>query len=364
MLVQLELQSGNFIKWEYIDTSFANKHKELLKEAVEEGFEWFSSWGSLPHLTKEWDEVEIESLLKELRHCIEKINKISDAYRGTSINHPVKIDEIYFEKHEHLKNQHLLNRVHRAFTTFNQSHGDMFAPIIKDCYIRDHNNSKIVWASWDIANYDMYQYMDDPSFIKTAHSSDLVNVKKTNCLDKFLGELDNGLYSKIVFINEDDITYLRDLTEKTNILVHKLEHFCLNPNKIKMKEECHYKEYMLECLAKKAYYFTPNDKKCMAYEAGADVWFVQHEILGKNYPTGFLDHDDPTNWDIWEGIKFTASFGLGDRSYCNWKPFRDWMKNHNLTGIPLGYPIGKIIEGTEYLESLDINSVKNITYYE
>lgn len=324
--VELIFKDNTSITWEYLDNPFTRKHLAAIKECVFKRCQWEDSWYGLPQMYyQEWNSEQVEYYSNQIRECIRQINKYVDPLAKKQITYPIPIKLVFFEKDNHLKNQKLLNELHRYFTTFSMSMGDVFSTQLNSF------NGNDIQLSWHYTIYQLRQNL-------TEHAYNVISDSE-------------GFDPSLVFnIASEDIDALRTTVEKTNELVHEIEKYILTPNKLQMKSECYYNEFNVVFAPTKAYYILPSDRKFMTHDNSvADVWCVQTQILGKNYPVAYTDHDDPNMGDIWEGPQFTGSFSIGDRSYLDWPPFKNWLKENNIHGSPAGFPLGKIIKGKEYL---------------
>ena len=337
--VELYFTEDRVIKWKYIDNPLSRKHYSMLKDAVLNAESWWDFWYSVPEDTiPKYDIKKITSLVSDLREKVKQINEYVDPSTGENIKFPVDVDDIYFEEGQHLKNQKLINQIHRCFTTFHLSLGDVFSN-----YISPDPQSCL--ASWYYTIYDMKEF-----FMEAPHKEPIPFLKENYDENKFFK------------VRKKDIKDLKNLTEDLNDLVHALEKYNLNPRKYMMRAQLDYREFNVNFKPRKLYNLSPTDKKFLTQQVEVNVWAVQNEILGKSYPICYVDHDDPTNWDIWEGLQWSGSFCLGDRRYTKWKPFTDWMSSYGYVGAPAGIPLGTIIEGSQYFNhnSLLSDSLKNI----
>ena len=129
-------------------------------------------------------------------------------------------------------------------------------------------------------------------------------------------------------------------------------------------KEINYQEFNVEFLPQRWRELHPVDRKYLTYKPGATVWFTQNQVLGKNYAIAYTDHDNPNEHDIWEGVQFTGSFTLGDRSYSHWEPYTTWMNDAGLESIPYGMPLGYIIEGLDKVPTLTPHAIKRIKIHQ
>lgn len=329
MIVELKLQPKlgyeGSIKWKYIDNVFTRKHQQALIESTNHYIDgWSDHWFHLPLPGTRWDQIVIDGLISEMKATITELNTIWDEKRQERISYPMPLDKIKFIEGKDLENQAILNEIHRYFTTLHQSLGKI-------------DEKRHAWGSYHYTRYDL------------------------NNIDQAANK-DPNVITKDVFYfaaTNSEIKKIRDFSERTNKLVHNLEVYCHTPNKEKIKE-LNYREFNVEFLPQRWKEFHPIDRKYLSYKEGATVWYTQNQVLGKGYPIAYTDHDDPNGHDIWEGIHYSAAFCFGDRSYSNWKPYREWMESNGLDGIPFGMPLGHIIEGEDKVQTLCPGAIKNI----
>jgi hypothetical protein len=86
-----------------------------------------------------------------------------------------------------------------------------------------------------------------------------------------------------------------------------------------------------------------------------DVW-MGVDLLGKDYITGYYNHDDPTEWDIKTLNCYTGKMEiiLGSNTIpkiIKGDKFQNWLKEYGMTYIPAmcGIPLGKVISGKDLL---------------
>jgi hypothetical protein len=102
-----------------------------------------------------------------------------------------------------------------------------------------------------------------------------------------------------------------------------------------------------------------------------DVW-VGKDILGKDYMTGFLENDDPAEWDITEILYYTGRIEIDLTPYTfvnriRSTEFAQWLALHDVEYTPrmAGIPLGNIVQGRDVLQQiLDHQAVPVITGYQ
>ena len=81
----------------------------------------------------------------------------------------------------------------------------------------------------------------------------------------------------------------------------------------------------------------------------ANVYALK-KILGKDYITCYFENDDPTEWDITNGMNIDGSFQIdynnANHFIDNNLEYCDWLKQHNVSETAYkSLPIGKIVNG-------------------
>ena len=345
MIVELKLHTklgyDGSIKWKYIDNAFTKKHKEALIEVTNHYIDpWHAHWNMYPEWTKKWDQNRIDTVTQDLKSSIIELNTIWDIKRGCRWKYPLDIEDVIFKKDDVLENQKLLNDLHRYFTTLQQSLGK----------IDKYNHG---WASYHWTRDEIVQ-----------KSERLYSGTKKLWLRKYFSEAaeERGEFHPNILFFEATMEATNKIMEHIQAIndnVHKIEKYIKTPNKLEWKQQ--YKEFLIEFQPHRLIEFTPNDRKYLTYKPGPTVWYTQNQILGKSYPIAFCDHDDPNQHDIWEGTQYSGSFAFGDRSYVEWPPFKEWMEGID---IPLGIPLGHIIEGEDIVPTLTPGSIKNIIIHQ
>jgi hypothetical protein len=115
----------------------------------------------------------------------------------------------------------------------------------------------------------------------------------------------------------------------------------------------------------------PADVEFYSDSTEYDVW-VGKDILGKDYMTGFLENDDPAEWDITEILYYTGRMEIDLTPYTfvnriRSTEFAQWLALHDVEYTPrmAGIPLGNIIQGRELLQQiLDYQAVPVITGYQ
>jgi len=168
--------------------------------------------------------------------------------------------------------------------------------------------------------------------VKTPHGKDL---------------LDNGMIK-----NEMDAKNWLNRIQEINQAVHKLDNSTRTPNlsnttvldTMAVIYSLHDKNMFLA----EGTHHTITPEECLDVADDStnwDVW-MRVDLLGKDYMTGFVNHDDPTEWDIQYLNTYTGNFQLYmDKTpvdFCKSEAFNDWLHDYGMEydarmcGIPLG----------------------------
>lgn len=99
----------------------------------------------------------------------------------------------------------------------------------------------------------------------------------------------------------------------------------------------------------------PEDAEFYSDDATYDVW-VGKDILGKDYMTGFMENDDPSEWDITKILYYTGriDFDLTPYTFTDRilsQEFKSWLERYGVEYSPemAGIPLGRLESGREVL---------------
>lgn len=260
-------------------------------------YEFASHKMFIPPLRSGWDNNAVESQRQEIIKSVSVLNLMG-------LHFPVPIENIVFDGNTKETRQ-LLNRLHRCFTT--------------------GNFTRNTW-----------EYNTDSTFCVSA----------------------------------EDQEYFNTLVHNINTAVHRIEFYTTNE---RVQTFPKYSEYIVEFISQKPknpnnqpVFFKDIKEQHFDYfsdKLDYDVWLPLTQIQGKDYWRGYFDYDDPTCWDISTNIVYSGSLALGDRSGAKYQILEDWMRSYGIEPGPrqCGMPLGHIVEGGEYLNSIpDINAFKDI----
>lgn len=159
--------------------------------------------------------------------------------------------------------------------------------------------------------------------------------------------------------------YLINLLNQT---IHHLEEYVATPRKKKLAGATLSTEFILvasqhsdvDIYQDDVDFWIPNDMQQYLSIDKADVW-IKKDILGKDYFTGFIDHDDVTQPDIQPPAMFSGAFMvdfLGRESLYQDQEFLDWL-GEPLSNRHGNYPLGNIIHGKDHvMHCRSINNIK------
>ena len=240
----------------------------------------------------------LESQTKRLQDCIAELNAM-----GT--NFPFTVDEGTVQL-RNAETQLLFNKLHRCFTTAHRS----------------YYNGKAVWS------------------------------------DKFESNITIPPGSEDRFLH---------LIEIINSIVHQTEFYFYTDRKnaggtaVMTNVEVMVDAYVNDGTRMIADAYVKIDKEDYQYFSDSDefdVW-VGKDILGKDYKIAYYEYDDASEWDIIHILGYTGKIaidvsGTSRQELVKSEEFRSWISQYGVEYTPAmcGMPLGKIIEGKEYLESV------------
>lgn len=250
------------------------------------------------------EESEVKQHVDRLYATIRSLNKLGAPFPLLKMDIPytqfLNLD---------LNTQRILNKLHRYFTTANRSLNDT-------------------------GNQTIYSYKDNKSY-------EIDNTKK-----------------------EEFFKLIQDI----NQIVHSIDYSILSPrvrDAIDNDELIEQVTIMFDLYGTKEHSLLPNTFKFMDNEDELsitdsdeyDVW-MGVDLLGKDYITGYYNHDDPTEWDIRTLDCYTGKIEivLGSNTIpkiIKGNKFQNWLKEYGITYIPAmcGMPLGKVLSGKDILNS-------------
>lgn len=244
-----------------------------------------------------------QQLEQQLINAINELNALG-------LNFPISIEEIKLE--HSLDTQHLLNRLHRHFTTGHRS--------------VSHNEAVTTW-------------LDDSTYVFK------LNPAKIKEFSHHVHQINTAVHECEGYIVNDRIL---------NFTPRYEYQFLFESSQPKDPNNNPQEIYLQNIKHEHFQYFT--DK--LDY----DVWLPLHQIQGKNYWVAYFDHDDPTQWDVSTNILYSGSFAIGDRSAIRDPVILDWLRAYGIEPGPLhcGMPLGKVISGKEILATLTTDNISEI----
>lgn len=159
---------------------------------------------------------------------------------------------------------------------------------------------------------------------------------------------DNGMISDLTYTD----AWFAEI-QKINQAVHKIDDATITPNvkccpvikRLNFGYEIHNKDmYLQESTFKKI-----STSQLVSASDDSKEWnvWMAVDLLGKDYPTGFINHDDANAWDIDYLNTYTGAFTISTNNItyvdiCKSDGFSDWLSLYNkeynstMCGIPLG----------------------------
>jgi len=177
------------------------------------------------------------------------------------------------------------------------------------------------------------------------------------------------LFNNGMIKNEMDANNWLNRIQEINQAVHKLDHSTKTPHlqdtTILDSLAVHYhlhneKMYLSEGTF---HFFTPEE--CLDAADDSTNWnvWMRVDLLGKDYMTGFVNHDDPAEWDIQYLNSYTGMFIIYPNKtpidFCKNETFRNWLHEHGLRydSRMCGIPLGKLDYVVDNLEQQDTSNL-------
>ena len=301
-VIKIVTKRDQTIKIQLLDNPFIDDFVQQL-DFINCHYQVFSYKQNIPYRAKFWNQSNIN---KQIEIIVDAITNLNDM----GLNFPIPIDEIIYEFLEpDNTSRQLLNRLHRHFTTANRSfsHGE---PVLT----WEDNTPHTFNRPEDIKRFTHYVHK-----INTAvHAAEIYfdNDRIRNFKTRYEYQVQFNSWEPIDPNNDPQDRYLIDI---------KQDHF---------------------------QYFSDQ----LVY----DVWLPLTQIQGKDYWRAYFDHDDPTKWDVSTNVQYSGCMAITDRSAISDPAILEYLKSYGITPGPLqcGMPLGNIIEGKEYVQSLDNNGIK------
>ena len=232
---------------------------------------------------------------------------------------PISISDLSYSKFlsNDLETQKILNALHRCFTCADK------AISVKHLKV----NFTLVWSDKFKSNFRIH-YTKKEEFRKLIQDINQI----VHCLDC------NTITPRVFDVIESK--------KFIDILTINFDFYGENEKSLKSKTFKFMKEKdMLSALDSDEY----------------DVW-MGVDLLGKDYITGYYNHDDPTEWDISTLNCYTGKMEIviGPNTIpglVKSNKFQNWLKKHNVEYTPgmCGIPLGKVISGKDFINN---NSVE------
>lgn len=303
----LTKHSDTPIIFKLIGNDFTDRFFEQLKW-VKDVYHFFSRNDYMPVVVHEWNNERIKYFESSIKESVNWLNE--NGYRF-----PIPLDEIVLENN--MTSRHLLNRLHRHFTTSHRS--------------VTHQESIKTWL--DGSDYT-FEY-DPDNYSAFSHAVHNIN-EKVHEAEQFYRTPQMS-----TFPPQTECTLTFDSTRPIDPANNPQNKFLVP--------------------------ITEVDYKYFSDEVDAyDVWLPLGEMQGKNYYRCYFDDDEPNHWDIFSNHYFSGSFTFADRKGMKHPDMINYLNKYGIVNGPLtvGIPLGNIIQGKELLKHFDVNDIVEVNIIE
>ena len=305
--VEIITRQNNIIVLELLDNPFITDFVAHLKW-VKEQFKIVSWVDRIPYSRhKVWNPEFAKSIEQDLVAAVTALNAMG-------LNFPIPVEEIVLD--QTARSRDLLNRLHRHFTTSHRSvsHGE---PV----------------ATW-LDGTDWIFKLDADDYTEFAVQVHNINTA-VHCVESY--------YSN---------DRIRNFIPRTEYQIVFDSSQPIDPNSNPQNN------YFQNIKPEHFQYFTD--------QLDYDAWLPLHQIQGKNYWVAYFDEDDPRPWDVSTNVQYSGSIALGDRSAIRDPAIIAWLESYGITPGPLhcGMPLGKIVDGKQYVDTLQNNDIETVTVHE
>lgn len=294
MGVQLicNLDNGSKITFELLDNPFMTEWIEQHR-IVNQTFNFNQTSYEIPFVRHEFDEEKVSANVELLKRAITQLNDME-------LHFPIEPENLVLRNNKF--SRQLLNQLHRFFTTSHRSVASL--------------ERNFTWK--DKSNYTF-------------------NLERKNYRD------------------------FAELVHQINTLVHDTENYYTNdriknfPPKKEWLVLYNSNDYKTDVINVQYYKnIIPKHYIYFSDDFSHDLWLPLTQIQGKNYVNAYFDEDEPTNWDVSNNIIYSGSFSIGDRSWTREPVIEEWLSSYGIKIGPLavGMPLGKCVEGKEFIDSL------------
>jgi len=153
-----------------------------------------------------------------------------------------------------------------------------------------------------------------------------------------------------------------DLIHHVNDGVHRLENFIDTPRALEFPAETEYQiafdsHQPFDSADTANDYFvdiTQDDQQYFSDKLEYEMWLPWHQILGKCYWDAYFAYDDPTQWDCSEHVQYSGSFALGKRTQARNPKIEEWLKSWGIDPGPMtcGIPVARLVSGQQTFDFL------------
>ena len=328
-LFTIQLRADRFVKkWE--------KHLQWIVHDTATPFMKYAQVVNLPRRDNKSKD-EIKEQVDNLHRTILTINDVV-AREGLSRIHtdfPLSIDELDYSKFykNDLSTQLILNELHRYFTTADR----FFEEYSFTARKKKRKHKSYIWSD----KFRSYFVLPD---------EDATKVKSRTRQEQF---------SKLIQDINQIVHNIDDQTKTPRVID------AIKNNKIRTTLTVGFNmhgNYDVSLHSNAYKLMTEKDMLSATDSDEYDVW-MGVDLLGKDYITGYYNHEDPTEWDIRPLNCYTGKMEitLGDNTiqrFIKGNDFQNWLKDYGVKYEPAmcGVPLGKVVSGRDFLDRNDLNS--------
>lgn len=305
MPTQIELKTtlGSIII-DVLENEFMTEFIEKMKQN-NELFHIHAYHDNIPYHRYSWNQSKIDELEILLKDSINELNVMG-------LEFPIPVEDIVLQNDDATRD--LLNRLHRHFTT--------------------SNNSESTWN------------------FKSTH---------TFTVPRELNERFHELVHKINYAVHETEVYVTSSHVQDFRLKYREYQIIFDRSKPKV-------DYIMPTVTgyeNRAVYFSSikeEHKKYFSTSSEYDVWLTLTQVHGKNYHICYFDMDDPNEYDVECNQFYSGSFTLTDRRIARDPQIQNWLRSNGIEPGPeqCGIPIGNVVQGKEFMYKLPEHAITEI----
>jgi len=323
--ITIHLNNDKIISIETLDNPFISDFVEHVKY-VKSTYDVVSWVQNIPEGLYSWDQEKIDYYCELLKGYIDKLN-------GLGLNFPIPPEEVVVKENNTVSRQ-LLNRLHRCFTTGENSSYSRKEQSIwiynTEFIFEKPTSSPEMSIFYDCLHGINYAVHDIESYFISERAKNFNKRKEIQVEFRAMPSPSEYLDPAHNLEPEEKIG---KFNEDQNIPMNYFKN---------IKQE-HYQYFSDELIY--------------------DVWLPLYQIQGKDYCRAYFDYDDPTQRDITVNVIYSGCFSIGDHSYMKDPAVLDYLRSYGITPGPLhcGMPVGNIVEGKENVEEMPDVGIRQVT---